>query len=88
LEVASGEHGEHGLAEAVDRQLPLKYDKPVEAVTSPEEQVPVATDSIPQVVISKEVPEGRRCSPFKQFLLLYLRNLQILRRDFVSKIMF
>ncbi|KAF4518789.1 hypothetical protein B566_EDAN005410 [Ephemera danica] len=86
LEVASGQHGEHGLAEAAEQQQPVQAELPVTAsitlkrMQSPGE-IPAA---VPEVRVNNEVTVsgGRRCSPFKQFWLLYVRNLHILRRDF------
>lgn len=102
LEVACGEHGEHGLADAVSRQespdntpdntmrlheLPASADKPHEQPVN-QERLQVTgeiTETLPErIYVEDEEIGGKQSSLFKQFLLLYVRNLHILRRDYVS----
>ncbi|XP_059477911.1 ATP-binding cassette sub-family G member 1-like [Neocloeon triangulifer] len=88
LEVACGEHGHHGLADEIDR-----LGTPVVAVpetssgsSRPFEDSPAKLDNIQIIsnlpkITFEERGSGKQSSLFKQFLLLYVRNVHILSRD-------
>jgi hypothetical protein len=99
LEVASGEHGSHVLADAVELQESRRVSEA--EVASPStafvhekrpsvcfEDTTVKFDGI-QIITdlpkgSGEERGGRSSSLLTQFLLLYVRNVHILTRNYVS----
>ncbi|XP_065339901.1 ATP-binding cassette sub-family G member 1-like [Cloeon dipterum] len=82
LEIACGEHGSHGLAEAIKRHGSVDV-----AIAESSNSAERALDENIQIISnlpknSIEDKGGQQSSHFMQFLLLYLRNLHILSRDF------
>lgn len=101
LEVASGDHGSHVLADAVELQESRRVSEAEMASPSTaevHEQRPsvcyedttvkfdgfqIITD-LPKSGSHSEERGGRSSSLLMQFLLLYVRNVHILTRDYVS----
>jgi len=98
LEVACGEHGTHGLADAVELQEGCSMSEAEVAAPSSAfkyERQPCFEDSTVKfdgIQIITDLPKssvgedrgGRQSSLLTQFLLLYVRNVHILSRDYVS----
>lgn len=89
MEVACGEHGDHGLADFVSRQVSPVHSPVRAASLENHDSILTVHGEMPSfeiesVYVDDDQIGGSQAPLFIQFLLLYVRNLHVLKRDYVS----